>query len=215
MRPQPSSRPNPSSRRRSHPSSRRRSHPSSRAQRGICSFLLAGLVAATALAACRDSKLPTVVSGPTAADSADQMLIGVSTILTTKGVDRGELRADTAYVLDDQTRFDLRRAHVNFKTETGTPQGTMEANRGIYNQRTQILEGWGDVVVKTTDGRTLRSPHVTFNQLTHQISSDTTYTLSKGKDTQSGVGFTSDQAFVKFSCKSNCKGNTSLFIPER
>jgi hypothetical protein len=73
----------------------------------------------------------------------------------------------------------------------------------------------GDVVVKTVDGRTLRSPHVTFNQLTHQISSDTSYTLSRGKDTQTGVGFTSDQAFVKFGCKSQCKGNASLFLPER
>lgn len=165
--------------------------------------------------ACHDSQSPPVVSGPSVADSADQVLIVVHSILTTKGVDRGELIADTAFVLDDQTRFDLRHAHVNFKTETGAPQGTMEANRGIMNQRTQILEGWGDVVVKTVDGRTLRSPHVTYNQVTHQITSDTTYTLSRGKDTQTGLGFTSDQAFVKFTCKSQCKGNTSLFLPER
>jgi LPS export ABC transporter protein LptC len=175
-------------------------------------------VALTALVttlACSNSKQPPVGAGPTVADSADQVLTGVQYILTTKGVQRGELNADTAFVLDDQTRFDFRKAHVNFKTETGAPQGTMEANRGVYSQRTQILEGWGDVVVKTVDGRTLRSPHVTFNQLTHQISSDTSYTLSRGKDTQTGVGFTSDQAFVKFSCKSQCKGNASLFLPER
>jgi LPS export ABC transporter protein LptC len=175
-------------------------------------------VALTALAtilACTNSKQPPVGAGPTVADSADQVLTGVQYILTTKGVQRGELNADTAFVLDDQTRFDFRKAHVNFKTETGAPQGTMEANRGVYSQRTQILEGWGDVVVKTVDGRTLRSPHVTFNQLTHQISSDTSYTLSRGKDTQTGVGFTSDQAFVKFGCKSQCKGNASLFLPER
>jgi LPS export ABC transporter protein LptC len=178
-------------------------------------IFLAGVVVLAVAAACRDSTQPPVASLPSVADSADQMLIGIQYIMTTKGIQRGELNADTAYVLDDQTRFDLRRAHVNFKTETGSPQGTMDANRGVYNQRTQILEGWGDVIVKLIDGRTLKSPHLTFNQLTHQISSDTSYTLSKGNDTQSGIGFISDQAFVKFTCKAACKGSTSLLIPER
>jgi LPS export ABC transporter protein LptC len=175
---------------------------------------LAGVLGLAA-AACRDSKQPPVVSGPTAADSADQVLYGVQYVMSTKGIQRGELNADTAYVLDDQNRFDLRHAHVNFKTELGAPQGTMDANRGMYNVRTQILEGWGDVVVKLIDGRTLKSPHLVFNQLTHQISSDTSYTLAKGVDTQTGVGFVSDQAFVKFTCKASCRGSTSLLIPER
>jgi LPS export ABC transporter protein LptC len=179
------------------------------------SAFVAAVIGLAATAACRDSKQPPVGSGPTMADSADQVLISVQYILSTKGIQRGELNADTAYVLDDQNRFDLRHAHVNFKTEAGASQGTMDANRGMYNVRTQILEGWGNVVVKLIDGRTLKSPHLTFNQITHQISSDTSYTLSKGNDTQSGVGFISDQAFVKFNCKSACKGSTSLLIPER
>jgi len=180
--------------------------------RRLACFLAAVVAIATA---CRDSKQPPVVSGPSVADSADQVLIGVQYVMSTKGIQRGELNADTAYVLDDQNRFDLRKAHVNFKTEAGAPQGTMDANRGVYNVRTQILEGWGNVIVKLIDGRTLRSPHLTFNQITHQISSDTSYTLSKANDTQTGVGFTSDQAFVKFTCKSSCRGSTSLLIPER
>ena len=178
-------------------------------------LLVAGLAACAAAAACHDSNSPPVHAGPSVADSADIVMTGVGYHLTTDGIDRGVLNADTAFVLDDQTRFDLRRAHVNFKTETGVPQGTMEANRGIYSQRTQILEGWGDVVVKLVDGRTLKSPHLTFNQITHIISSDTTYSLLKGSDTQTGLGFVSDQAFVKFTCKSACKGSTSLLIPER
>ncbi len=177
---------------------------------------LAVMVAAVLVvaSACDKTKQPPV-GPPSAADSADQVFTGVQFIMTTKGIDRGVLNADTAYVLDDQTRFDLRHAHVAFKTESGAPQGTMEARKGIYNQRTQVLEGWGDVVVKTVDGKTLRSPHVTYNQITHQVSSDTTYTLSRGSDTQSGVGFVSDQAFVKFTCKDRCRGSTSLLLPGR
>src|SRR5215471_18829308 len=106
-------------------------------------ILITGLVALAAAAACHDSKGPPVVSPPSVADSADIVMTGVGYHRTTDGIDRGVMTADTAYVLDDQTRFDLRHAHVNFKTEAGVPQGTMEAKRGILNQRTQILEGWG------------------------------------------------------------------------
>src|SRR5262249_22252234 len=131
-------------------------------------FAASVLAVATGASACANSKQPPV-GPPSVADSADQMLIGVQYVMSTKGIHCVQLNAHTSYVLDDQTRFDLRRAHVTFKTETGAPQGTMEANRGMYNQRTQILEGWGDVVVQLIDGRTLKSPHLTFNQLTHQI----------------------------------------------
>lgn len=101
----------------------------------------------------------------------------------------------------------------------------MEAKHGVYSTRTQVLEGWGDVLIKMVDGRTLRSPHVVYNQVTHIISSDTSYTLTRGDDTQSGIGFTSTQTpgakittssgFNSFRCLSNCTGKSSVLIPER
>lgn len=179
-------------------------------------MLVFAAVALLASAACRDSNQPPVVSGSTAADSADQMFLGMQTILTSKGVQRADLTADTAFVMEDQTRFDLRKPHVVFTTETGAPQGTMEAHRGVYSTRQQILEGWGDVVVKMVDGRTLKSPHVIYNQLTHQVSSDTTYTITRGNDVQSGIGFTADQSFFPFTCLKACKGTTTVNnLPEK
>jgi LPS export ABC transporter protein LptC len=178
-------------------------------------FVLSALVVAATAAACTDAKQPPVVAGPSIADSAEQVLIQVRSVLTTKGVQRGVLTADTAYVLDDATRLDLRRAHVTFTTDAGAPQGTMEADRGALNQRTQILEGWGNVVVTLVDGRTLRSPHVTYNQLTHEISSDTTYSATRGSDEQHGIGFVTDQTFQRPKCLRACGGNFSVLIPER
>jgi LPS export ABC transporter protein LptC len=166
--------------------------------------------------ACKDTNTPPVVSGATAADSADQMFLGMKTILTTKGVQRADLTADTAFVLEDQTRFDLRKPHVIFTTETGAPQGTMEAHRGVYSTRLQTLEGWGDVVVKMVDGRTLKSPHVVYNQMNHTVMSDTSYTITRGNDVQSGIGFTADQSFFPFTCLKACKGTTTVKnIPEK
>jgi LPS export ABC transporter protein LptC len=171
--------------------------------------------AALGLAACKESKAPPVVAGPSVADSADQILFKVHYLISTHGIQRGNLVADTAYLLADGTKLDLRRTHVTFTSETGAPEGTMDANRGVYNTQSQVLEGWGNVVVRTVDGRTLKSPHVTFNQITHTIVSDTTYSITRGNDTQSGVGFTSNQTFSKFTCLARCTGNGSVQIPEK
>lgn len=178
--------------------------------RGLALALCAGV-----LVACSKIKEPPVAAGPTVADSADQVFIGMHSALTTKGIQRGDVTADTAYVLSEGTRFDLRHAHANFTTETGAPQGTMDAHKGVYNTRTQILEGWGDVVVRLVDGRTLKSPHVVYNQMTHTITSDTTYQIQRGADTQRGIGFTSNETFTRFQCMKACSGSTSVLLPEK
>jgi LPS export ABC transporter protein LptC len=172
-------------------------------------------IAILATAACHDAPQTPVSAKAGIADTADQVFFGAQFLLTTRGIQRGDLTADTAYILEDQTRFDLRRTNVVFTTETGAPQGTMTGDRGIYSTRTQVLDGRGNVVVKLVDGRTLKSPHVMYNQMTHLISSDTTYTISDTRGSQTGIGFTSDQTFKKFTCLKNCGGNFSVLIPEK
>jgi len=167
------------------------------------------------IAACQDTQPPPVAATHGIADSADQVMFGAKFVLTTRGIQRGELIADTMFALEEGTKFDARIAHVTFTTETGAPQGTMDAKRGVYSNRTQILEGWGDVVVKLVDGRMLKSPHVIYNQATHIITGDTTYTLYRGNDNQHGIGFTANEAFTRFSCLRNCGGNFSVLVPEK
>jgi len=176
--------------------------------------VIVGLIA-LASAACQESQQAPIKEGATAADSADQVLYHAHYVLTTHGIKRGDLTADTAYILDDQTRFDLRKAHVTLTTETGAPQGTMEADKGMYSTRSQILEGWGNVVVKMVDGRTLLTPHVVFNQVLHTITSDTTFTMTRGSDSAHGIGFSSTPSGHPFNCLRNCGGATSLLLPEK
>jgi LPS export ABC transporter protein LptC len=179
-----------------------------RAPLTLAAACIAGIVA------CQDTQLPPVATH-SLADSADQVMFGAKFVLTTKGIQRGELIADTMFTLEEGTKFDARTAHVNFTTETGMPQGTMDAHRGVYSTRTQILEGWGDVVVKLVDGRMLKSPHVIYNQVTHQITGDTVYTLYRGSDNQHGIGFTANETFTRFQCMRNCGGNFSVLVPEK
>jgi LPS export ABC transporter protein LptC len=182
--------------------------------RALWGALLGAAVVATA--SCRDTNQPPVAATPGVADSADQVLFNARFLLTTRGIQRAEVRADTAYILDNQTRLSLRKAHAVFTTETGAPQGTMDADRAVYRTGTQVLEGWGDVVVRMVDGSTLKSPHVVYNQAAHQITSDTTYSTSDPRrGTSTGIGFISNQSFTSGKCLRNCGGNFSVAFPER
>ena len=175
--------------------------------------LLAGAAGALAASnACKEST-PPPVGKASAIDTAEQVGFGVRTLLTGNGVQKGELQADTMFVYNDQTKFDFRNARVKFNTETGAPNGTMRADRGIYDTRTQVLEGFGNVVITTLDGKKLTSPHLKFNQLGNEISSDTTFQLRAGEREQQGIGFTADPDLKHFRCLRMCGGSAPITLP--
>jgi LPS export ABC transporter protein LptC len=168
--------------------------------------------AIASLNACKETKQPPVgVPGPV--DTAEQVGFGVRTLLTGNGVQRGELQADTMFVFNDQTKFDFRNARVKFNTETGAPNGNMRADRGIYDTRTQILEGFGNVVVTTLDGKKLTSPHLKFNQMANEVSSDTSFVLTAGDKEQRGIGFTADPNLTRFKCLRFCGAKGAITLP--
>ncbi|MEP6622060.1 MAG: hypothetical protein ABJE47_22245, partial [bacterium] len=113
--------------------------------------VIAGVAMCMALlTACKQKgSAPPVKAGATLADSAEQVMFNVRMLLTNQGVQRGELFADTAYIFDENTRFDLRRVRATFNTATGAKDGVMSANRGNYNIRQQVLEGFGNVIIVT------------------------------------------------------------------
>jgi LPS export ABC transporter protein LptC len=170
-------------------------------------LLGAALAVGIGVAGCRKTTQPPVTGDAALADSADQVLHDVRYMLTQNGIKRGQLFADTMFVFGDQSRFVLRRVRSNFSTETGAPYGTMRGDRGTYDLRTQVLEGFGNVVVTSTDGRRLTSNHLRFSQAQNRISSDSAYTLVRGSDTQTGIGFVSDPNLNEFRCLRSCGGS--------
>jgi LPS export ABC transporter protein LptC len=175
--------------------------------------IVAGFAVALAFAACRDSQQPPVTPIPTAADSADQVMMGVSTLLTERGVKQGELFADTAYVYDENSRFVFRKVRTTFNTPTGAPNGTLTAREGRYDMRQRVLEGFGDVVVVTTDGKRLLTPHIRFDQARNLVRSDSAYTLIDGARRNQGIGFESDPNITRFVCKRACVASDNVNIP--
>ena len=171
-------------------------------------FLTCVLVLAAV--SCRKATKPPTATGVADADTADQVLYDVRTPITESGVKRGELFADTIYVYHDQTLFVMRRVRANFNTENGAPNGTLKGDRGTYDLRTQVLEGYGNVVVTSTKGERLSSNHLKYSQGLNEISSDSAYTLVRNNETQRGIGFRSDPNLAVFRCLKACGGSAPV-----
>ena len=176
--------------------------------------LLVLAAAVAGLAACtRKGSAPPVAARASLADSAEQVLVNVHTLLTVSGVQRGELFADTAYVFDENSRFELRKVRATFNTATGVKDGVLSADRGRYNLHQQVLEGFGNVNIVTNDGRRLTSPQLKYMQGLNEVSSDTSFTLVRSGQTMSGIGFKSDPQLTHFSVFRGAKGSGSFLLP--
>jgi LPS export ABC transporter protein LptC len=172
------------------------------------------VVAIVSLAGCsRQGGTPAVESGVSLADSAEQVMLNVRSLLTDKGIQRGEMFADSAYILDDNTRFELRAVRATFNTATGVKDGTMRGDRGRYDLRQQTLEGFGNVVITTNDGKRLTSPHVRYRQAMNEVSSDSAFTMVEDGKTVSGIGFRSDPQLNRFQILKGARGKGSFTLP--
>ena len=146
-------------------------------------------------------------------DSADQLVIGMRTILTEQSVSKGILLSDTAYAYDDGSRLELLGVHLTFRTAQGRKDGVLTARAGTYNSRLSRLDARGDVVVVREDGKRLESPQLVFDQARNQIFSDSAFTLTQPSRTITGIGFESDPHLTTFRCLRACKGLAPVNLP--
>jgi hypothetical protein len=97
------------------------------------------------------------------ADSADQVMFGVKTVLTDRGLLRGELMADTAFFFDNNTRSELRGVQVTFYGSNGAKNAVLTSREGTYRTALNEMEdkqealqtGADDYVEKPFDLATL------------------------------------------------------------
>jgi LPS export ABC transporter protein LptC len=146
-----------------------------------------------AIVACQDIKEPPTVRGTSLPDSADQMLFSITVYLTDAGVRRAELKSDTAYMYDDNTRTELRKVNTIFFTQAGERDATLTSREGTYNMRLGTMEARGEVVVNSTTGRRLTTPQLRYDPGRNEVSSDSAFrlTMPDGRVIQ-GIGFISD-----------------------
>ena len=156
---------------------------------------------------------PPVAAKATLADSAEQVLFNTHSLLTDKGLQRGEMFADTVFVFEDNTRFEMRKVRVTFNTATGAKDGVMSADRGRYSLRQQTLEGFGNVIIVSNDGKRLTSPQLRYSQGLNEVSSDTSFTLVEPGKTVSGIGLKADPQLTHVRVLRNFGGKGSFTLP--
>ena len=153
------------------------------------------LCAATlAAGACQDGARPT--QSFAMADTADQVLFGMSYYVTVEGVRRARVEADTAYFYTPTQSAELRVVRVTFFDAQGEETSTLTCHEGTYHWRTGDMEGRGDVKVVTTDGKRLDTPVLRYYQNRNEVESDTTFAYFKPpSENIVGEGFVSDPNF--------------------
>ena len=152
---------------------------------------LLGLAAVVA-SACGGSKPPTLPTRDTIPDSADQVMFGLRHFLWNGGIRRAQLLADTAFFYDQMNRIELHKVKTIFYTAAGDSNAVMTGLRGTYDVRQQRLDGRGDVQITTVDGKKLTSPHLVYDRIVNQVTSDTNFTFTEPGRTLTGVGLRTD-----------------------
>ena len=174
--------------------------------------VIAVLLGLSGLAACQKDKGPAVRRVASVTDSADQIMFGLTTILTDRGVQRAELMADTAYWFDDNTRADMRVVRTTFFNKDGARSGVLTARRGTFNTRANVMEARQNVVITGVDGKTLTSPMVRFEQFRNMIVSDSPFVLVEGERRLEGIGFESDPQMLNVKIRQLSRGTGARIV---
>ena len=145
-----------------------------------------------AASACDNTQAPPVATQSLLPDSAEQMLFGIELTLTDAGVRRAVVKSDTALMYDANTREELRKVTARFFTTAGEQQAVLTSDQGTHSSRLGTMEARGNVVVVSSDGKQLVSPHLKYDPSRNEISSDSAFTLTEGERVTKGVGFVSN-----------------------
>lgn len=129
------------------------------------------------------------------ADSADQVLEGFSHFVTSQGIRRSRVEADTAYFYENTQITQLRNVKVTFFDLKGEESSTLTSRAGSYRWQDGAMEANGNVVVVTPDGRRLATETLRYDNGTNTISTDKPFTFDGPDQHVNGNSFRSDPDF--------------------
>jgi len=167
-----------------------------RSGRSRWAVLLTSVTLIAVSAACRDSGRDAVAAVQEAADSADQLMIGLTQYMTNQGVRQAFLQADSGFIYENSGHIELKKIRVTFFAQTGAQTSVLTGREGTYNMRTGQMEARGDVLVVMTDGARLTTSVLRYDQSKNEVSTDQHYVYESTDRHVDGEGFTSDPAFT-------------------
>jgi hypothetical protein len=156
------------------------------------------------------AKTAKTATKPSASDSADQIMFGVRGVLTHGSVARGILLADTAYVSNDGTRYELRDLTVTFYDSVGAKISELLARGASYDLRAARLEPRGEVTVVGTDGRRLQTGRVVYDIARDLLVGDTSFVFVETAPARQRAGnsFETDPQLLRFRVAPRARGTT-------
>jgi LPS export ABC transporter protein LptC len=170
-------------------------------------------IALLGAAACTEGTEPRVISANPLADSADQVMFGISTIINNNGVLRAQLVADTGYFFDGNTRIVVRNEKTTFYDATGKEDAVLTSREGTYIVPRGQMEARKDVVVVTTDGKRLKTEELKYDQASNRVSSDSAFVLTEPGRELRGIGFVSDPNLANLQVKQVITGGGPITLP--
>lgn len=130
------------------------------------------------------------------ADSADQVLFGMTTTVTVDGVKRSLVTAETAYVYQSRQEYDLKRLNVTFFDAMGAETSSVTALAGTYDMVRDAFVARGDVQWVSADRtKVLKTQRLFYDKNANRIHSDTAFTYQTAGEFVQGNSFESDIEF--------------------
>ena len=161
--------------------------------------VIALLVGVAALSACSEGPTMQTRKDKLAELHVDQVLYGLEHVMTTKGVRKAVLHADTALFRDNDSQVDIRGVRLEFYNETtGAGSGTLTSKTGEYDMKTGAMISRGNAVLKIQGPqgvRTIESQELNYDLQADRIWSEKATVMREGARVVRGSRFESDTRF--------------------
>lgn len=130
---------------------------------------------AIALAACGESGEPPLVAEDILQlnQEANQVLFGSEHWVTSEGIRRARIEADTAFFIDERATVEIRGMTVVFFDAAGDTTSILTSREGEYDWNSQNMVAKRDVVVvNPKDGRRVETSVLYYNRMEDRIWGD-------------------------------------------
>lgn len=127
---------------------------------------------------------------------ADNVVYGMTQILTNEGVREARVEADTAYFFRDSSAVHLRSMTLTLFSESGDTRATVTAERGRLDSNASSMVSRGSVVLEIPgQNREVRSEELHYSSNQDRIWSDSATVMRQDGEVQCGTSFRSDLEF--------------------
>lgn len=153
-------------------------------------FLILGI------GACSEEGDTPMVAEDLVEIEADNVVYGMTQVLTREGVREAVLEADTAYFYQDSSAVHLRGVEMTLFQEDGRERAQVIADRGRLDSGSQGMVGRGNVVLTITgEERRIETDELHYSSAGDRIWSDTYTIMEEDGEVTCGSSFRSDLEF--------------------